>query len=103
MRESIPLLIIGLLFGAMGWWVGYNEGKKIPCADIVLEEIQELQKDVMQCQSANLVMLVRIVYLEEWRASILYRPPEISEQDKKLIRKSIETQKKELERNAKIQ
>jgi hypothetical protein len=75
MKEAIPLLIVGLLFGAIGWWTGYNEGKKLPCEDVVLEEISQLQKDIMQCRHDNMVVLIRLVYLEDWRDSILFRPP----------------------------
>ena len=80
MKEAIPLLLVGLLFGVCGWWVGYNEGKKIPCEDIVLEEISQLQRDILQCKHDNMVNLIRLVYLEDWRASIIFRPPEYMEE-----------------------
>lgn len=83
MRGSIPLIVVGLLFGSLGWWVGYNEGKKIPCEDIVLEEISNIQRDIIQCQATNLTMLVRIVYLEDWRNSILFKPPQILKKELK--------------------
>jgi len=80
-----------------GYQVGHREGKMVPCEDIVLEEITNLQKDIMACQAANLITLIRIVYLEDWRNSILFRPPELTDMDKKILRESIEKQRKELE------
>ena len=87
MRETLSILIVGILFAICGWWVGFNEGKKLPCEDVVIKEINNLQKDIIQCKASYLAVMIRIIYLEDWRRSILFRPQEFLEPEKQLQEK----------------
>ena len=88
MREAVPILIVGLLFATMGYWIGYNEASKKPTQDLVLsaisEEVATLQKDVIRWQNTAIILLIRMSVMEEWRGSILFRMPEMSPEDREI-------------------
>jgi len=80
MKDTLSVLAIGILFAAMGYWVGYNEGLKRPSYDLVISQINreiiDIQKDIIRWQETSHILLVRMAFMEKWRHSILYRPPE---------------------------
>ena len=83
--KDIPLLFICVMFAVLGYLAGYNEASKKPTEELVLsaisEEVANLQKDVIIWQETAMLLLVRMTFMEEWRASVLYRPPELLEEE----------------------
>lgn len=102
MKDTITVIIVGLLFAIMSYLVGYNEGSKRPTEKLVLneisKEIKNLQKDVVRWQNTAMILLIRMTVMEEWRGSIIYRPPELSLDDKKFIMEKYKKEKAELAR-----
>ena len=99
MKDAVPMIIVGLMFAFMGYWIGYNEASKKPTQDLVLaaisEEVASLQKDVIRWQHTAMILLVRMTFMEEWRGSILFRSlePTLSDQDKELIMENFKKEK----------
>ncbi len=100
MREAVPILIVGLLFATMGYWIGYNEASKKPTQDLVLsaisEEVATLQKDVIRWQNTAIILLIRMSVMEEWRGSILFRMPEMSPEDREIVMENWRREKEKL-------
>ncbi|KXH69830.1 MAG: hypothetical protein AM326_01785 [Candidatus Thorarchaeota archaeon SMTZ-45] len=86
MRDLPALIICLIMVAVMGYWTGYNEGYKMkpPVERSLIElsrEVSELQKDVIRWQETAYLLLIRMSFMEEWKASVLYRPPDLLEED----------------------
>ena len=94
--KDIPMLIVCVMFAVIGYMAGYNEASKKPTEELVLsaisKEVEMLQKDVIRWQSTAMILLIRMTFIEDWRASVLFQP-ELTEMDKKLIKEGFENGK----------
>lgn len=72
-------IILGVLIFIAGFLIGFlfsdDIGMKDPITELI-SEVKMLQKDLVRVEIQTTENFVKINYLEFWRDSILFRPPE---------------------------
>jgi hypothetical protein len=74
--ETIGSYAVGVLIFVVGFLVGYIYHHPEPLTKEILLEIKALQQDVVRVESQSMENFIKIEYLEHWRDSIVFRPPE---------------------------
>ena len=67
-------IILGVLLFAAGLLMGFIYTDKEPPNFAI--EISALQKDIMRLEAQGMENFIKINYLEHWRDSVVFRPPE---------------------------
>ncbi len=67
-------IMLGVLIFVMGFLIGFLFNDKDP--PNFTTEISALQRDIMRLEAQGMENFIKIDYLEHWRDSVVFRPPE---------------------------